>query len=658
MFTINNESMPTRSDSGILQVNNSLQSSTNRHDDLDQLGDKVKEHNNVAACCIDSYHHGEERSVSSISSSPCHDERVTSRNKNFISIGDTFDPVIGALNKIKQEMMQDMQGQDSAKGLSCKAEEEENGTNSFLSLGRDETPLSPISKYDHNLLDWEGHNNHEIMIESQKVISSLTRQLDDIKKDRDDKLIQIAKLGTRVMQMEKKQNQLLEDNKVLQKLLNTSREIALNQSLEQQYVVDKDNSFCSSEKHVSAATAVMKSQGGNNSIDLNGSFQSSFSAVEGFPYPQKLESLEKELRYTREREVRLVQQIKDICQVENRHGSDQEANQRRDAIMESLLDSQQEVVVYLRGEVDDLRRQLQEERNKYASQAQIVESTREMLQILERENQLVVAETIKNERLLEIARQDLSIKAGENACLRDEVIEWEQKSMQMLDLERRLPSRKMCPGDHDNTSETEDTLMTVEIESNNDINPEVQMLIEAKPSDQDVLLQKYQVIKKALKRKYQTKLKQLEEKLHRKETQVDQLTHDLKNQILSCKRHQEELEQSEIRRISNEIEMNQEIEGLKSTLRARETVVNALKVKMTRMQERCVGGATATTWDTMAGISDALIEGVGRSIELFEALSFVNEDNKNRNRSSSNNHSYNNNKMHHKPPTLSSKSFG
>jgi hypothetical protein len=651
-------------DSGILKVNNSFQS-TNRHDSFDQGGgadhEQVNKSYNVAtACCIDSGDHNEDaRSLSSISSH-CHDSvfstgrgreyddprqietRTSTRNSS---------PVITTVMKKTKHMMQEIQGQDTAEAISYTEEgQEENGTREkftmFLSSGRDETPLSPISnKNDPNLLDWEGQNLHEI-IESPKVKSLMRQQLDDMKKDRDDKLIQIAKLGTRVMQMEKKQKRLLEENKVLQKLLNTSREIALNQSLEQQYVIDKDKSFCS----------CMKSDGGNDTIDLNGSFQSTVS-VQGM-HAQKLESLEEELRLTREREARLIQQMKDRYEQENQHGNDHEASQRRDAIMESLLDSQQEVVVYLRGEVDDLRRQLQEEQKKFVSQAQIVKSTREMLQILERENQLVVAETIKNERLLEMVRQDLSIKAGENACLRDEVIEWEQKSMQMREMERMLPSCKMCSGGNDNTSETEDTLMTVEIESNNDTNPEVQMLVEAKPSDQEVLLQKYQVVKKALKRKYQTKLKQLEEKLQRKEAQVDQLTHDLKTHTLSCQKHQEELEQSEIRRISNEIEMNQEIEGLKSTLRARETVVNALKVKMTRMQERCIGGTITTTWDTMAGISDALIDGVGRSIELFEALSFVNEDNKNSNSSSSNNYSNNKNKMHHRPPTLSSKSFG
>jgi hypothetical protein len=471
-----------------------------------------------------------------------------------------------------------------------------------------------------------------------KIAENLIEEMTMLKGNDNNYQVQIAELGQEVIRTENENIFLEEENKTLQKLLHTSREAVTNRSMESlnESQLDIDN--------------------------INLSFQSGYSEI-------MEDSLRNELQTTKKREAKLLEQMANMC-----HKGDD-----RDAIMESLSDSQQEAIVYLTGELEVLRTQIDEERHKSRAQNDAEEKVKAMVHILEHENKLAVAETIRNENLLEKVQQNLSIKSGENACLRDEVSELEEKSLQFQALESSLKdmeqecrhlneinkdllaastsgeiltpkiwipppqsaSRSRQATEEDTMSEADNTLISVEIDTDN---IETEILNQTKPSDQDAALRKFHVLKKALKQTYEKKQKELEEALQNRELELEKLTLNLKEQK-SCQQQQHsELENLEIHRISNEAEMYEHIQALQMSIKERDSVLNAMKVKMHKLQDRCNG--EARSWSAVSGISDALINGVEKSIELFESLSFGNDE-----------HEVANEDYRTRAP-LSSKSFG
>ena len=476
------------------------------------------------------------------------------------------------------------------------------------------------------------------------IAESIMTEMTALKENDNGNQIQIAELGQKVIRIEKVNISLEEENKTLQKLLSTSREAVINRSTESL-----------NESHSEIGSVNVSFQSINGSVDL----------VEG--------SLRNQLEATKKREAYLLKQMTNKCQ----QGDD------RDAIMESLAESQQEAIAYLSTELETLRTKVAEEQDKFRLQFDVMKITQQKMTILERENKLVVSESIRNEMLLEMVRQDLSMKSGENACLRDEVSELEEKSTQLQALEASLKEReeelRQSQGVHrdaytqphvveielpktylpprspfrqsnvieqETMSEAGDTFITVEIDNDNN-DAEAEIIVQTKPSDQVTVLRKFHVLKKALKQKYEKKQKDLEQVLQIKDAKLERLVMDLESQKHHYLKQQSELERLEINRISNEAEMYEQIVALQASMKESDSVMNAMKVKMHRLQDKCDG--EGGSWNAVTGISDALIDGVGKSIALFESMSFASNESEDAHEDS---------RTNAPPPFNASKSFG
>lgn len=429
--------------------------------------------------------------------------------------------------------------------------------------------------------------------------------------------VQIAELGHSILKAEKICGKLERENETLQKLLNTSREAVLNRSLE-------------NDSHL------------DDSFRVNASFRSADEDVNTIVQ----ESLRNELKQSKNRESQLRKQLKDLCQNDD----------NKDNIMESLSESQQEAIVYLNGEVNDLRTQLEQERKKSKLQLETMMTVEDKLEVLEQENKLAAEETVVKEKLLETAWQDLSMKNGESACLRDEVAELEEQSGRAQKLEASLrnleaehealkkahayvqsqpqtvnnakarpspsPSRTSA-FEQDNLSEAEVTLMTIDVDHGNFngvVENEVEISTEKRTSDHDTSLRKFSVLKKALKQSYEKKVKELKADLETKECEVGKLTVNLESQRLSFQKQQDELNQMEIRRIYNESEMSQELENLRTSVKDRDNTVSSLRQTINQIHDK--SKEDGSSWTGVSDISNALIDGVGKSIEMFESISF------------------------------------
>lgn len=468
--------------------------------------------------------------------------------------------------------------------------------------------LTKIQELERSLLSTSKQTDMGLSVEKLRhklemknaIIENNIVELDILRDEEEGHQIQVAELGQQVLRLEKRNETLQNENKTLQKLLETSREAVINRSTETSF----DESL--HELHTSMNKSLL------SHMDEN--------AV--------IESLKKELEETKSREVKLRQELEKVTVSDG----------NKDAIMESLTESQQEAIAYLTGELKNLREKMADEHKKHKDQILDMKSKDEQLLLLEHENKLVVSESLKNVELLEKVKQDLSIKAGENKCLKDEVIELEEKTAQIQHLQQQLKAlntshsnlvdknkeltRKVCseeepplipsPQRRKDTiaSEAEDTVMTVEIDSEvQDVGTEYILR-----NGLDDHARKFAILKKAMKQQYEAKERRYEARLKKLERQVN------KQQKLLDKQSAD-LKENEIKRISNEAEMQDQMEALKTSAKEREAAINSLKIRMRSSSSPSKANKTKI----ISEISDVLIDGVGKSIELFESMSFGNE---------------------------------
>ncbi len=470
-----------------------------------------------------------------------------------------------------------------------------------------------------------------------EITKSVMEKINSLEMRESENQVQIAELGQGILRSEKICMKLEKENETLKKQLNTSREATLNRSV--------DNCRTGTDLNESHL---------DDSFRMNNSFRS--SEEDGNTIVQ--ESLRNELEQSKRREAQLREQLKNLCA---NTGS-------KNNIMESLSESQQEVIVYLNGEVNDLRNQLEQERMKSKTQLSNILSVEDKLEILEQENKLVTEDAISKGKLLESVRQDLSMRNGENACLRDEVAELEEKSSRVHKLEtslrnleaehetlkkahrrtqsqlqtlnntkerpsltRKVPSSpsvrsRTSLSEPDNMSLTEVTLMTIDVDndSSNGVEKEVELsqVAEKRTFDQDASVRKFGVLKKALKQSYEKKINELKSDLDKKEQELNKLTGDLENQRTVFQKELDMFKQMEVRRICHESEMNQELEDLKTFVKDRDDTVTILRQTISQFHGHSNDDGPA--WTGVSEISNALIDGVGKSIEIIENMSFPN----------------------------------
>ena len=503
--------------------------------------------------------------------------------------------------------------------------------------------------------------------------------------------IQVAELGQEILRLERQCESLEGENETLQKLLSTSREAGLNRSLES----------CNGDGVDSSVNLNVNTNVNDSHSHLDGSFinvnenASYRSSDDDGRYMNTIvqESISNELERTKKSEKQLRQQLTELCQDEN----------KKDIIMESLSESQQEVIVYLNGEVQELRSQLENERKKWKSQVEEMKNAEERIQVLEQESKLAVEESIAKGKLLDTTRQDLSMRSGENACLKDEIVELEEKSTRVHDLEssfltldnehkalkknyaefrsqvqghtgiqhqhqqptappviNRTPRRASSSGlkqspscssrlsersnkvsgspcssrasvcIYDNFLEDGECLNLSNIDLGgkdtvHDTGTEVEVQADYRSSENDASHRKFSVLKKALKQSYERKQREMEENLEKKQSEIERLTLNLERQRLSYQEQQDEIQEIEVRRIYHEVEADQELESLRISLKDRDIALEKLKWKLQEVQKD--DAENIHPWRKgVTGISNVLIDSVGRSIELFESMSFGQDD--------------------------------
>jgi len=528
---------------------------------------------------------------------------------------------------------------------------------------------------------------HELTTEIEMkndMLSSVLQQNATLKEDYSGCQVQIADLGQEVIRFEKELNAVRNENETLQKMLSTSREAVLNRSLETNINVSVDHSAAdiytgddsncefrnmASDDSMEDAACLVK-----DATCRPASASASASASEAV-----VKSLMEELEATKSRERELRDQM--MSMLDDNDTLNQNHSDSKDSIMEKLSESQQEAIIYLNSEVSDLRDQLEVESKKMVSQVESSKSEKEKNWVLEYENRLTVEKLLESEKTLESAVADLSIKLGENACMRDEIRELEEKARtienhlvnvqkecrELRDFKEATDSRNAMaevpvitntigtqtqvsamvgPKDEDNShskqlnadvsSQMDDaTLMTVEIHPDG---IETAFLSQGPtPSDH----RQFSVLKKALKAKYEKKQIQLEAALEMKDIKKKKL-----EETLEIK--QEELIHTEVRRISNEAEMHEELETLRMSLKECSLELIASKEKMKKFRDTKASTGSSQTWKN---VSDALIDGVGASIEMFESLSFMSDEEK-KDENKEGQHS------NHPPRIISAKSYG
>jgi regulator of replication initiation timing len=323
-----------------------------------------------------------------------------------------------------------------------------------------------------------------------------------------------------------------------------------------------------------------------------------------------------------------------------------------DGIMDKISESQQEAIEYLTSQIEELRVQLQQEEAKVAGFIEKSVSNQDTIQVLEEENHAVAAQILQREKQLETIKQDLSTKLGENACLRDEIVELEQRLQNMeqvdngnsqLEHQRKTirkgsssPKRTLSLGQdaiktperrlRRNDSETELSFMTVEMENGDQGDADLIESFKQNENQNNMnATKKFDILKKAMKQKYEKKIRKLKETVSAREDEVKELKRTLKSKESELRRSQEDAEDMEIKRVFLEAEMNQETEGLRTVLKDRCLQVETLKKALLRLQRETGNDLSQSNLQT---ISNLLIDGVGAGVDYIGSFmsSFDAED--------------------------------
>jgi hypothetical protein len=448
--------------------------------------------------------------------------------------------------------------------------------------------------------------------------------------------VKIASLGEKVIQLENANEKLEQEKQVLQKLLSTSREIALNKSLLDRSA-DKSLNMSILDRSLMDKSVDVDTNLCSEDVDISRDSSTTNQST------LVIESLRKELDATKGRENELRQQLEKL--MNKREGSD--------SIMDKISDSQQEAITYLSSEIQELRLQLEQEEAKVAGYIEKSLSHQDTIQVLEEENQAVASQILQRDRQLEMLRQDLSMKLGENACLRDEIVELEQRLQNMepidngnsklqgeykvikkgssspnrtLSLGREViktPERRMRRND----SETELSLMTIEMDNVDQAHAEIIESFKQNENDNNLnATKKFDILKKAIKQKYEKKIQNLKETLSTREDEVKELKRILKIRESELHKSQENAEDLEIKRVFMEAEMNQETEGLRTALKDRCLQIERLRKALLRLQSETGNNISQSN---LRAISDLLIDGVGAGVDYIGSFmsSFDAEDN-------------------------------
>ena len=363
-------------------------------------------------------------------------------------------------------------------------------------------------------------------------------------------------------------------------------------------------------------------------------------------------SLEQELEASKKREQQLRDQLTEIMKL----GNDESG---MNTIMETLTESQQEAILYLTREVDNLRQKLTDEKQKLDSQMKQSQSYLDLIQSLQNENKSFACVILEHEKLVAKVQEDLSLKSGQNACLKDEITELEEKVVDLggtvITLEKDLAKKdEECNGAlvkaqdsqkkiemlkkelelkkaeikaiRASTPMMDDTVVTIDINGTSGKFSEDEDFSNDEScsgsdfgsgsgsgsADADVASSRLKVLKKALKKDYEMKMKKFKSQMRKKDELIEEIQMKNNEEINALKN---ELKLEHFNRISQEALIHQDIENLRTSVRERDHELFVAKRKIQMMiQEQKQG----TNWD--GGLSDALIDGVGATVDIIESV--------------------------------------
>lgn len=443
-----------------------------------------------------------------------------------------------------------------------------------------------------------------------KMVNDLMMKVDILEDELNVHQVKTAELGQKVLQLEVELNESKTETKTLEMLLSHSRCVSSSMTKNNGKII---NNTGDSKK--------MKERNTSSSLFL---------------------SLESELKATKKREKDLQAQLKGIIDYNKRDD---------DVIMESLSASQQEAIVYLTGEVESLRTKLDEYQESEGTQRKEHQVQLDLIETLERENKSFASDILKKDHVVDRVQEELSMKLGQNACLRDEVAELEYKITKLEDVVVDLKDIiKEKDNEHQRLISDMKEMENIQIElevANQSLHVEkrsdesvVTIELNGGPIElngshclddnelshddsisvgRDVASNRLMVLKKALKRNYENKLRLFKKEMKKKDTEMEEYIQKSQEEIDMLKN---DLKIERFNRISQESLFHHDIENLSDTVKEREQEMFLVKRKLCAMMaERENGGQK---WD--ARLSETLIDGVGATLQMFESIKWTFDD--------------------------------
>jgi len=464
--------------------------------------------------------------------------------------------------------------------------------------------------------------------------------------------MKVADLGQEVIHLEKEVKKSLSERDMLEKLLNTSRrDVAAAAVVKEREESNDDEGYQSNnsagDTKIQNFDRVTEDVENTSENAQNGSNHS--ECVSDIVH----KSMQSELDATKKREQELRDELNKILCQSNNEGTSL-AMSDSSTIIDRLVESQQEAIIYLTGEVENLRSKLNQEHSQLQTQQYEYEKQLECLKRVKEENRFFAAEILEKERLAQSIQEDLSMKLGENACLRDEVTELESKaemlgnltegvektlsrcneeredllaqlkeadnkSAELEEAQRNL--RKvtqaynetclMLEGKSKSYSVMDDTLVSVDLNKETSIIDDDDLSQDEVSDENDAAMGRLHVLKKALKKDYKKKVKTFTSIMSEKDKIIEESKSKLSQQNDEIKKLKENLLLSNFDRISHEAIIHQDIENLQTALKEREHELYLAKRKVRKSLEQEKG----VSW---SDLSDTLIDGVGATVEMFE----------------------------------------
>eukprot|EP00559_Dactyliosolen_fragilissimus_P007343 CAMPEP_0184868024 /NCGR_PEP_ID=MMETSP0580-20130426/28793_1 /TAXON_ID=1118495 /ORGANISM="Dactyliosolen fragilissimus" /LENGTH=1009 /DNA_ID=CAMNT_0027368633 /DNA_START=119 /DNA_END=3148 /DNA_ORIENTATION=- len=535
------------------------------------------------------------------------------------------------------------------------------------SIGEEEEDDEKNGEYETRSMDRRMQEEIDL---KQRINEALVKDIQSLKEENQEHSERTATLGGEVMRLERKLSEQENQNTILEKLLEKAREATtIAYSSSHSYPQDEEEAPVIKNLEPNLCTDEHK-----NEVSSGQNIEDSY---------KRLHTLHQDLSASMKREESLREQLS--CRVSAlknvHHQSSDEIDSSKSSsqpnllmvsILEQLTESQQETISFLSKEIDDLKDSLDNLRQEKQMVEKDVLTKQSEIRALQVENELFASEIVSTDKEISSLKSNLSLKGGENACLRDEVNELQEKIKKLTEeslgigmsereeqLEKDLQecmtivstleaelietkkhlkqmSKKVERADKVNRSESkkekssseenssvidlkilEDTEIEDTKNAENDKNKDTSGII----YDDDKMRgrkreREFTVLKMALKQKYESTIAELETELTKKDDEITQLQISLSSSLKSAIEQKEEMEQIVVARISDEAEATQRQQHLVDALAEKEQIILALKSKRSIKNQKYAEEQHRDSWGSVSST-------VSAGMEAFTILSYA-----------------------------------